>query len=231
MSLADQVGGLLGFVLTLLVFSYLLGDNPLFRFTVHLFIGVAAGFAAIMAINSVLLPHLAVPLLKGSTSERLLALAPLVLGGLLLTKASPRLSSWGNLPMAYLVGVGAAVAIGGAISGTLFPQALASINLLDRDTAQAFESGLAVSVLNGLVMIIGTIASLAFFHFGIRTRPEQASAPPAWMASLGQVGQVFIAIALGFVFAGVLSAALVALIERLVYLVDFVRTVLLVWIS
>ena len=231
MNLADQIGALLGFVFTLLVFSYLLGDNPLFRFTVHLFIGVAAGFAAIMAINSVLLPHLAVPLLSGTAGERLLALVPLALGGLLLAKVSPRLSSWGNLPMAYLVGVGAAVAIGGAITGTLFPQVLASIDLFDREATQALEPGLAVSLMNGAVLIVGTIASLAYFQFGILTRPNQTYRPQAWIASLGQIGQVFVAIAFGFIFAGVLSAALVALIERLVFLVDFIETILLPWIT
>lgn len=227
MSLADQAGALLGFVFTLLVFSYLLGDNPLFRLTVHLFIGVAAGFAAVSAINSVLLPHLVVPILSGSASERLLALIPLVLGGLLLTKVSPRLSSWGNLPMAYLVGVGAAAAIGGAINGTLIPQVLASINLFDRQAAQTVETGLAVSLMNSSVLLIGTVATLAYFHFGIRTRPDQSARPQAWIASLGQIGQVFIAIAFGFIFAGLVSAALVALIERLSFLVEFIDTVLM----
>jgi hypothetical protein len=227
MSTADQVGALFGFILTLLVFSFLLGDNPLFRVTVHLFIGVAAGFAAVSAINSVLLPHLVVPILSGSASERLLTLIPLVLGGLLLTKASPRLASWGNLPMAYLVGVGAAVAIGGAITGTLFPQVLASIDLFDRQAAQAVEPGLVVGLMNSTVLVIGTIASLAYFHFGIQTRQHQTSRPQTWIASLGQIGQVFIAIAFGFIFAGLVSAALVALIERMKFLVEFIRTFLM----
>jgi hypothetical protein len=226
MSLADQAGALFGFVFTLLVFSYLLGDNPLFRFTIHLFIGVAAGFAAVSAINSVLLPHLVVPILSGSASERLLSLVPLGLGGLLLTKASPRLSSWGNLPMAYLVGVGAAVAIGGAITGTLIPQALASINLFDRQTAQIVEPGPTVSLMNSVVLLIGTATTLAYFHFGVRTRPDQSAQPQAWIASLGQIGQVFIAIAFGFIFAGLVSAALVALIERLNFLIEFIGTIL-----
>ena len=46
MDLADWIGALFGFILTLVVFSYLIGDNPVFRLTLHLFIGVSAGFAA-----------------------------------------------------------------------------------------------------------------------------------------------------------------------------------------
>ena len=52
----DGIGAFLGFVLTLLIFSYLIGDNPLFRITVHIFIGVSAGFAAVIALENVILP-------------------------------------------------------------------------------------------------------------------------------------------------------------------------------
>ena len=79
MSLFDLAGGIVAFVLTLLVFSYILGDNPLFRFAIHLFIGVAAGIVGIMAINDVILPRLIMPMLGGSRDERLLAVVPLVL--------------------------------------------------------------------------------------------------------------------------------------------------------
>jgi predicted membrane protein len=39
----DLIWGIIGFLLSILVFSYLIGDNPLFRFAIHLFIGVSAG--------------------------------------------------------------------------------------------------------------------------------------------------------------------------------------------
>lgn len=231
MTLADQLGALLGFALTVMVFSYVVGDNPFFRFAVYLFIGVTAGMATIMAINSVLLPHLVVPLVSGSMQDRLFAVVPLFLGGLLLTKVSPRLSNWGSLSMAYLIGVGVAAAIGGAVTGTIFPQILAAINLFDLQATQNIEPGVGINLLNAIVMVTGTTASLAYFYFGILTRPSQPSRPQAWMASLGQVGQVFIAIAFGFLFAGVLSAVLVAMIERVNFMVNFIQNSLLSWIS
>jgi len=49
------------------------------------------------------------------------------MGLLLLLKLSPRTARLGIPSMAFLVGVGAAVAIGGAIMGTLFPQTWASM--------------------------------------------------------------------------------------------------------
>jgi hypothetical protein len=223
MSLADLIGGFLGFAFTLMVFSYLLGDNPLFRLAIYLFIGVAAGFAGIIAINSVLLPRLVAPLLSNNRGEQILALVPLVLGGLMLAKVSPRLANVGNIPVAYLVGVGTAAAIGGVLVGTLFSQVNATINLFDMQAAQARGANVGFSLVNGGIILVGTITTLAYFHFGARARPGEPPIRQGWIDELGEIGQFFIAVTLGVIFAGVFSAALVALIERMVFLVDFIR--------
>ena len=51
------------FVLTLMAFSYLLGDNPIFRLAEHLFVGTAAGYAVVVAYHNILRPKLFVPLI------------------------------------------------------------------------------------------------------------------------------------------------------------------------
>jgi hypothetical protein len=226
MSFADWIGAFIGFVLTLLVFSYLIGDNPLFRITLHMFIGVSAGFAAVVAIYNVILPRLIEPIFVSSRGEQLLALFPLILAGLLISKISPRFSFIGNLPMSYLVGVSAAVAIGGAVTGTLIPQVLASMNLLDAQASEAFDANVGLRILNGVIILIGTLASLAYFQFGKLSGSPQRNQFQTWMEGIGQIGQVFIAIMFGFLFAGIFSAALTALIGRVISLLDFIRELL-----
>lgn len=210
---ADLIGTLVGFILTLLIFSYLLGDNPLFRLAIHIFIGVSAGFAAVIAWNSVIWPQLFVPLLSGSQGERLLILIPLVLGLLLFLKASPRLAPFGSLPLAYLVGVGAATAIGGAVLGTLFPQVIVTSNLLDRQNL-AGDLGFLFTLIQNLVIFVGTLATLLYFHFSVRPQANQAEQRSPFMRTMANLGMLFIAIALGSLFAGVYSAALMAFVER-----------------
>lgn len=219
LSLPDLVGFFLSFMFTLLVFTYIVGDNSLFRLTINIFIGVAAGYAGSVAFYSVIWPRLVLPMMEGNRDEKMLAIIPLFLSGLLLTKISPRLSRWGNLPMAYLVGAGAAAAIGGAVLGTLFPQVSASVNLFDRQ-AMAATGG---SLLNSALILLGVISTLAFFHFGARARSAQAAERQRWIESLGQMGQIFVAITLGVLFAGIYAAALAALIERLASLVNFIK--------
>jgi hypothetical protein len=210
------LGALAGFILTLLVFSYIFGDNALFRFAVHVFVGVAAAFMAAVAFYSVLWPRLLSPVLSGLPVDRLLALVPLGLSVLLLTKASPRLAGLGAPVMAFMVGVGAASAVGGAILGTLIPQTQASINLLDTQAIVASGKTLGWELFNGAIILIGTILTLAYFQFNVR------SPRPLWVQGLSFLGKVMIAIALGVVFAGVYAAAMTALVERLDALVKFI---------
>lgn len=205
--MTNLIGAAVGLIFTLLIFSYLFGDNALFRFAIHVFIGVAAAYVAAAAFNSVIGPRLLVPLAGGPPLERLMALIPLALGVLLLLKIFPRLSALGSPVMAFLVGVGAAVAVGGGVVGTLFPQAAA--------TAGALAAADLWGLFNGAVILVGVTASLAYFHFHVRTPP------PLWSRVIRGTGGVFIAAALGVVFAGVYSAALTAMIERWTFIVQF----------
>lgn len=199
----------ISFILTLLVFSYLLGDNPFFRFVSALFIGVTAGYFTVVIIYQVLLARLVVPLLQGSR----LTMVPLLLSGLMLMKLSPRLTRLGNTSMALLVGVGAAVAVGGAVLGTLFGQVKGALAFFSPDMNQPGSSQTVV-IAEGVFFLIGTLATLAYFNFSAR-RNQKLEAKPHWLVAIfAAIGKVFISITLGAVFAGVLTAAITALVER-----------------
>jgi hypothetical protein len=219
-NVADLVSGGISFLLTLMVLSYLIGDNPLFRVAIYIFIGVSAGYVAAIAWHQVLYPRLVMPLLTASLGERLLLIIPLVLGLLLLLKLSPRTATAGTLPMAFLVGVGAAVAIGGAVLGTLFPQTQAAMNAFDLSTAGQYR---LERIFEGVFLLVGTVTALAYFHFGAKataTGPQRGKL----VGILSWVGQIFIAITFGVLFAGVFMAALTALIERLNFIVTFLSS-------
>ncbi|HPL82533.1 MAG TPA: hypothetical protein PLU23_08520, partial [Anaerolineaceae bacterium] len=63
MSGADLVLGIVGLVLTLMVFSYILKDNVFFGIALYLLVGVSSGYATLLIIRSVILPMLVSPLL------------------------------------------------------------------------------------------------------------------------------------------------------------------------
>ncbi|NMC53405.1 MAG: hypothetical protein GYA48_07190 [Chloroflexi bacterium] len=222
MQMLDPVWTITSFALTVLVLSFLLGDNPLFRLVSYLFVGVSAGFAAVMLVYQVILPRLVWPLLEGSPAERALAVVPLVLSVLLLARLVPRLAVVGSLPMGYLVGAGAAVMISGAVMGTLVRQTLSAIQVLDLSAADPYQIPI-LQFAEAAVMLTGTVGTLAYFQFTARAKPNQPAQRPAWVNGLARVGEVFIAITLGALFAGVYAAALSALIDRLEFVLQVIQ--------
>lgn len=222
MSVTDFIGITLGFLLTILIFSYLLGDNPFFRLASHIFIGVSSAYVALVTVNNVLIPRLITPLLIGTESERLFSLLLLIPSLFLFAKATPFRKA-GNWVMAILIGIGAATAVGGAITGTLFPQVLGSMNSfqLSTGTPQPFF----IRLINGLILVIGTITTLIYFHFGTRSEPGQPNRRKAVIDRIGKVGEIFIAITFGALFAGAYLAALAAMIDRLSYLWNYLNDI------
>ena len=101
LSTLDLIGALLGFVLTIFILSYIWGDNFLFRIATHLFVGVAAGYVAVVVIQNVILPQMIWPLMDGDRNEKIFAILVLILGVLMLTKISPRLNNLGNPAIAF----------------------------------------------------------------------------------------------------------------------------------
>ena len=210
---ADLVAGVIAFLFTLVIFSYLIGDNPLFRIAVYIFVGVSAGYVAVVAFWQVLWPDLLRPFFTGTVMQKAILLVPFVLSGLLLMKGWPSLSRLGMPAMGLLVGVGAAVALGGAVIGTILPQVNA--------TASSFAPGTwksAEAPIDALLVLVGVIATLVYFHFGARPMADGSVRRFQAVEIIAFGGSIFVAIALGVLFAGVYSAALTAFVERLYFL-------------
>jgi len=225
--LINLVTGLISFLFTLLIFSYVLGDNPLFRVAVYIFVGVSSGYIAVVALWQVIVPRLVYPLMAAISSGNMvdlgLMLALLFAVFLLLMKASPSLSGMGRIVVAFLVGVGAAVTLAGALTGTLIPQVLGAINAFDMTSVRGKDIGYFIeAVTNGVIVLAGTVLTLAYFHFGARFKADGSKHRLGLIEAMAWGGRVFIGIALGVVFAGVYSAALTALIERISSLINFI---------
>jgi len=217
----DFVTAIVSFIFTLLVLSYLVGDNPLFRLAISIFIGVSAGYTAAVAWHQVLWPKLFMPLIYGDMLERTLSLVPLLLGMLLLMKLSPRTAHLGNPAMAFMVGAGAAVAVGGAVLGTLLPQTRASINLFDLKTGGSVSE----RIFEASIILVGTLTTLVYFHFSAKATPSGPQGNRL-VDILGGIGKVFIAITFGVLFAGIYASAMTALVERLSFLWSFIASFL-----
>jgi hypothetical protein len=206
----DTLGIWVGAILTLFVFSYLLGDTPLFRLAQAVFVGVAVGYAVIVAVYLVLIPRLVEPILGHPTIEWPL-LIPLILGVLLVLKVRTAWSSLGNISVAFLFGVGAALAIGGALSGALVPQLAATVvSLTPAQNADMFIAN--------CLLALGTIGALLSFRFVTNQQRPAARFLDFVARRWSYLGRWFIFIAFGAIFAGTAVSRISILISRVYFL-------------
>jgi hypothetical protein len=218
------VGLWVAFALTLMVYCYLGRDIPFFnavyRIAAYAFVGVALGYGAVMAWHGVLLPRLMVPLTGGSVAH----LVPLVLCLLLLSRVKRSWSGLGNLTIAFLFGVGAALAVGGALIGTLIPQtraAFVSLNPEHYRELATMEGALPTSyALDAFLLALGTISTLLYFYF-TRGQERHPVARGAVHLAAG-FGKVFLMFTFGALFATAAISRISLLVDRFRFLVETV---------
>jgi hypothetical protein len=225
-SLLELTGTLVAAILTLFVFSYLLGDNILYRLTEHLFVGVAIGYAVVVAFHTVLASKLLLPLAEavseGDGARVLLLSLSLILGLLLLTKPFRGISWLGSISVAFLLGVGAALAIGGALVGTLLPQVEATADM----TGYTTRYGSVLGLLSGIVVLVGTIGVLLHFYFGRRQEGPLAGLRNALIKGWGGTGRWFMVVAFAALLATTFVSRLSLLVGRIEFLLESVRGLL-----
>jgi hypothetical protein len=202
--LGDLGGLVIGLTLTLFIYSYLWKDNWLYRLAVHILVGVSAGYGTVIVLDSVVLPQLEKLQQAPMASDSLLWLVPVALSLLLLFKLVPRIAPLGNSTVAALVGVGAAVALVGAITGTLIPQI---IDLTYNPGWLAIPAALA------------TILALSYFHFTGRMTAEGVAPPHPAQRWAALAGQVILTITFAALFAAVMGTSLTLLVERIQYFI------------
>jgi len=195
---------LISFTLTILVFSYLLRDNLLYRMVIYAYIGITSAFVVITLVENVLAAYLAT---QGGV---ILLLVALVLVTLLALRSFPAVGGISRLPLAFLIAVGAAVAVTGAVMGTILPL-LATVALPGAD------------VVNSAVLFIGVITTLLYFQYGARRPTQEGDADYA--VGIGQrtllartaasIGELFIVVMMGATYGAIIISSLSVLTGQL----------------
>jgi hypothetical protein len=191
-------------IATIVVLAGLFGERRLFGLAQHLLAGLATGYLAVLALREVLLPRLLDPLAADPADRLDLWVA---LGLVVLTA----LAAWlprrlAAVPLALLIGSLAAFALGGAVVGTVLPQAAATI------VVPSDGSGLAAGLAS---LAISVLVLLAFVQGAPRGRLVAAGASAGRWLMLAGVGGW-----LGYL-----------LVTRLVLLTDRIGFLLIDWLG
>ena len=222
MSPSELITLIIGVALTVMVFSYILGDRLFFGIATHILIGVSAAFLALVVIQKVILPYLILPLSEPGGSGFWLALIPLSLSILLVLMLFRRGTRAGAIPLAFLGGVLAALAIVGVTRGTLAPQILSMLGRFEPGQLMHEAQPQWSAILEAFMILLGVISVLFFFHHRGQLKAGEV-VRPVFLEGIGGIGQIFIGITFGALFVGLFSTALIALISSLSEIIQFIK--------
>jgi hypothetical protein len=210
--MSHLLGILLATALTLAIFSRVWRANPGYQAAQHLLLGALTGYVAAVLLRTTLIPALTGQLQNGPSGWLMLLLTILLilLLGMRFTGKS-HLRAAGLIPLALLIGAGSALALAGALRGTLTPQILAAIDLHFLPASPGFD---ALAVILATVI---TISVILFFHY--RTQPASETSP-GWLLALIKLGYWGVMIAAGALLATTAGARITLLIDRITYLTE-----------
>jgi hypothetical protein len=134
----------------------------------------------------------------------------------------------GNVTLAFLFGVGAALAVGGSLMGTLYPQAQAAfVSLNPRHYAELVteaEGPPFIYVSNAVLLTIGTISTLLYFTYTTGHSNGQVGTRGRWLDGTVRVargfGKVFLMFTLGALFAVTSLSYLSLAVDRIRFIIE-----------
>jgi len=195
---AGTVATWLAVLVTLGVWSYLIGERRLLRISQLLLAGLATGYLSLIAIREVLIPQLIKPL-AASSAHLELVLDLLLVAVLVAGRWLPRRVV--AVPAAILVGGTVGYALGGAVTGTLLPQLAAGM------APRAAGPGDALAGAIGVAITVPVL--LSFLHGVPRGR---------LLAGVATTGRWLMLGGLGAWFGFLLLSRLALLVDRIGFL-------------
>jgi len=147
-------------LMTLSILSYLYGDNPFYKASEHIFVGVSAGYIFAITWWDQVWPNLFGRLFPNYVDAGFefdaLYIIPLVLGIFMLLRLIPSLSWLARFPIAFIVGMAA---------GLKFYVYLNSNVLMQIKNSGIDFSKSNWDIFNHIIILIGVFSGLIYFFF------------------------------------------------------------------
>lgn len=193
--------------LTLCVFSFLLGDNPFYKFAEHVYVGVSAGYWMCVGYWGTIVPEIVDPLKAHNWS----AFIPLALGIMLLFQLNPKTSWVSRWPLCFLVGMYAGLQIVFTMDAMIIEQVQASIKPL-LVMAGPGDVDWTTTLVNW-ILVFGLLTGMIYFYFSV---PHEGVV----FGSGARIGIWVLMIALGASFGYTVMARISLLIGRMLFFRD-----------
>ncbi len=212
---ATIIGAWVATGLTLFIFSFLYKDNPLFKLAENLYVGVSVGYTIVKTYDTVILHLIWKPIVE---NQEWTLLIPVAIGLLMLTRYVPKAAWLSRYAFAFIVGVGAGLAIPRTVSSFILKQIEDTVRpllMLVPGDGVTFSWNLMnpASSVNVIIVLIGVSSVLFYFFFSV-----EHSGPGKAVA---RTGVLFLMIAFGAAFGYTVMARMSLLIGRLTDLIEY----------
>ena len=204
---------------TLAIYSFLIKENPFFRFFEHLYIGIATGILIIASIRTFIWPEVLklmlgfdrVPFPDGSYPEEynslyLLLLIPMAFGSLYYFILSPKHNWLAQLVLGFQLGYTGGNAFKGVIN-EIVPQLSDSFRPL-------YVAGSVQSSINNVVFVITLLSVLSYFFFTFKQNKGGTLSRASYLGRWMMMG------CFGAFFGTTIMARMALLVERLSFLIN-----------
>ncbi len=185
---------------TLFLFSFLYKENPLYRTTEHMFIGLSAAHTVVMNFDNYIRPIFRDEIAGKGNYVYIL---PFLIGLLVYTRYSKGINWLARIPISLTVGYG--------IGYTL---ALSPLPFLGQvtDTFIKFAGATTGATINNILFFVLAMSALAYFFFTVNLGNSAAT---QWVSTLGRMTLV---VAFGASYGSTVQGRISLLLGRLQFL-------------
>ena len=140
---------------TIAAFSYLFSENEMYKAAEHIYVGAAAGYTIVLGFGNIVNKGWRPLVAEG----HFYVLIPVVMGLLLFAPYVGTQFGWlRRIPISFIVGVGAGIAIRSAVIENFVKQIAATV--------------MPLNSINNILIVLGVLTVLSYFFFTFRSTPS-----------------------------------------------------------
>ncbi len=187
-------------LLTLAIYSFLYKDNIVYKIAEYLLVGVSIGYSISITWYNVVIAKMVVPI---RDQHNYLIIIPILIGFLMFFRFSRKQSWLSKIPISFVIGWGAGVAIPLGFQTTI-------VEHIKNTIAIPWFGGNILLLVNALIIFVGVVATLVYFYFSV---PHKGT-----IGKIANLGIWYIMIAFGASFGYTVMARISLFIDRAQFL-------------
>ena len=188
-------------LVTLAIFSFLLGDNPVYKLAERFWVGITTGYWTMLLYHTSFYDKVWTPLVS---QHQWTYLIPTALGLLMWFRLSPKLAWVSRYALAFYIGISTGIFIPLAFKTGVFLQVEGAVRPIGADWAGV----------NFVIGTVGLLCSLSYFFF---SRPHKGA-----FGVVSNIGIYTLMIGFGAGFGLTVMGRVALLVQRVIFLREYI---------